>query len=135
MINQIPATIPNGVATDLTTTTVNKHSARCYRKGRWPKQHQNTKRMAEEAKRIGEDARAHAMGVGHDYQKAMESGFEVASRSIGEVNRGLQAIAAEMTDFSKKRFEDIFQSWEQLLPCTIFRRRGRRPGAVCTKGI
>ena len=34
-----------------------------------------TKRMAEEAKRMGEDARAHAMGVGHDYQKAMESSF------------------------------------------------------------
>ena len=76
--------------------------------------------MAEEAKRIGEDARAHAMGVGHDYQKAMESGFEVASRSIGEVNRGLQAIAAEMTDFSKKRFEDIFQPWEQLLRARSF---------------
>ena len=60
------------------------------------------------------------MGVGHDYQKAMESGFEVASRSIGEVNRGLQAIAAEMTVFSKKRFEDIFQSWEQLLRARSF---------------
>ena len=77
-----------------------------------------TKRMAEEAKRIGEDARAHAMGVGHD--QAMESGFEVASRSIGEVNRGLQTIAAEMTDFSKRRFEDIFQSWEQLLRARSF---------------
>lgn len=63
------------------------------------------------------------MGVGHDYQKAMESGFEVASRSIGEVNRGLrglQAIAAEMTGFSKRRFEDIFQSWEQLLRARSF---------------
>ena len=79
-----------------------------------------TKRMAEEAKRMGEDAQAHAMGVGHDYQKAMQSGFEVASRSIGEVNRGLQAIAAEMTDFSKRRFEDIFQSWEQLLRARSF---------------
>ena len=79
-----------------------------------------TKRMAEEAKRMGEDARAHAMGVAHDYQKAMQSGFEVASRSIGEVNRGLQAIAAEMTDFSKRRFEDIFQSWEQLLRARSF---------------
>jgi hypothetical protein len=79
-----------------------------------------TKRMAEEAKRMGEDAQAHAMGVGHEYQKAMESGFEVASRSIGEVNRGLQAIAAEMTDFSKRRFEDIFQSWEQLLRARSF---------------
>ena len=79
-----------------------------------------TKRMAEEAKRIGEDARAQPLGVGHDYQKGMESGFEVASRSIGEVNRGLQAIAAEMTDFSKRRFEDIFQSWEQLLRARSF---------------
>ena len=53
-------------------------------------------------------------------EEPMQSGFEVASRSIGEVNRGLQAIAAEMTDFSKRRFEDIFQSWEQLLRARSF---------------
>ena len=79
-----------------------------------------TKRMAEEAKGRGEEAQEQAIRVGHEYQKAVESGFEAASRSIGEVNRGLQAIAAEMTDFSKRRFEDIFQSWEQLLRARSF---------------
>jgi hypothetical protein len=68
-----------------------------------------TKKMAEEA-----------MKVGHEYQKAAESSFEAASRSFGEVNRGLQAIAAEMTDFSKRRFEDVLHAWEQLLRARSF---------------
>jgi hypothetical protein len=68
-----------------------------------------TKKMAEEA-----------MKVGHEYPKAAESSFEAASRSFGEVNRGLQAIAAEMTDFSKRRFEDVLHAWEQLLRARSF---------------
>ena len=58
--------------------------------------------------------------LGMTTRKLWRAAFEVASRSIGEVNRGLQALAAEMTDFSKKRFEDIFQSWEQLLRARSF---------------
>jgi hypothetical protein len=79
-----------------------------------------TKRMAEEAKRMGEEAQEQTMRVGHESQKAPESSFEAASRSFGEVNRGLQAIAAEMTDFSKRRFEDVLHSWEQLLRARSF---------------
>ena len=63
-----------------------------------------TKKMAEEA-----------MKVGHEYPKAAESSFEAASRSFGEVNRGLQALAAEMTDYSKKAFDDAIRTWEQLI--------------------
>jgi Phasin protein len=42
-----------------------------------------------------------------------------ASR-IGEevqetANRGFQALATEMTEFSKRRLEDVLHSWEQLL--------------------
>jgi hypothetical protein len=40
--------------------------------------------------------------MGHEYQKAVEGGFEAASRSAGEVHRGFQAIASEMTDFSAR---------------------------------
>lgn len=53
--------------------------------------------------------------MGHEFQKAAESGFEAASRSVGEVNRGFQTMAAEMTDFSRRRWEDILQSWQQFL--------------------
>ena len=53
--------------------------------------------------------------VGHEYQKAAEIGVEAASRSFGEVNRGLQALAAEMTDYFKKAFDDAIHTWEQLI--------------------
>ncbi len=73
------------------------------------------RRMAEEATRIGEEAQEQARRVGQEMQQAAESGFEAASRSFGEVNNGFQAIAAEMTDFSRRRFEDVLQAWEQLI--------------------
>ena len=61
-----------------------------------------TKRMAEEANRMGQQV-----------QERMQSGFEAASRSFSKTNKGFQAMAAEMTDFSKRRWEDVLQAWEQ----------------------
>jgi phasin family protein len=79
-----------------------------------------TKRMAEEANRMGEEVRDRAQRFGHEFQKAAEGGFEAASRSLSEANRGFQAMAAEMTDFSKKRMEDVLQAWQQLLQARNF---------------
>jgi phasin family protein len=73
------------------------------------------KRMAEEASRIGQEAQDRAQKVGHEFQKAAEGGFEAASRSISEVNKGFQALAAKMTDYSKKAFDDAIRTWEQLI--------------------
>jgi phasin family protein len=81
---------------------------------------QETERMAEEAKRIGHEAQEQAKRVGQEYQNAVEGGFEAATRSFGEINRGAQAIAAEMTGYSKKTLEDVFQAWEQLLRARSF---------------
>jgi hypothetical protein len=78
------------------------------------------KRMAEEANRIGQEAQERARRVGHEFQKAAVGGFEAASRSFSEVNKGFQAMAAEMTDFSKRRMEDVLQAWEQLLRARHF---------------
>jgi len=72
-------------------------------------------RVAEEATRMGEEAQEQTIRVGHEYQKAAEIGVEAASRSFGEVNRGVQALAAEMTDYSKKAFDDAIRTWEQLI--------------------
>ena len=74
-----------------------------------------TKRMAEEANRMGQEAQEQAKRVGQEFQRAAERGFEAASRSFAEINRNFQAIATEMTDFSKRRLDDVLQSWEQLL--------------------
>lgn len=53
--------------------------------------------------------------VGEEYQRLSKEGFNAATRSFGEMNKGFQALAAEMTDYSKRTFEDVFRAWEQLL--------------------
>jgi hypothetical protein len=63
-----------------------------------------SKRMADEANRIGQQA-----------QERFQTGFEAASKSLSEANKGFQAMADELTDFSKSRWEAVFQAWEQLL--------------------
>ena len=68
-----------------------------------------TKRMAEEANRMGQQA-----------QEGFQTGLEAAGRSFTEANRGFRALASEMTDFSKRRFEDVFRAWEQLLRARSF---------------
>jgi phasin family protein len=63
-----------------------------------------TKRMADEANRMGQQA-----------QERMQSGFEAASRSFTEANKGFQALAAEMMKYSKSAFDDAIHTWEQLI--------------------
>ena len=74
-----------------------------------------TKRVAEEANRMGQEAQEQAKRVGQEFQRAAERGVEAASRSFAEINRNFQTIATEMADFSKRRLDDVLQSWEQLL--------------------
>ncbi len=50
-----------------------------------------------------------------DFQKVGKDGFDAAVRSFGEVNKGFQAIASEVTDYSKKAFEDGTRAFEQLI--------------------
>ena len=57
---------------------------------------QETKRMADEANRMGQQV-----------QEGFQTGLEAASRSFTEANRSFRALASEMTDFSKRRFEDV----------------------------
>jgi len=53
--------------------------------------------------------------MGEEFQKVGKDSYDAAVRSFGEVNKGGQAIAAEMTDFSKKAFEDGTRTFEQLM--------------------
>lgn len=73
------------------------------------------KRMAEEANKMGQKAQERAQKVGDELQKSAQNGLEAASRSFSEANRGWQAIAAEMTEYSKKAFDDATRTWEQLI--------------------
>src|SRR4029453_8226848 len=65
---------------------------------------QETKRMADEANRMGQQA-----------QERMQSGFEAAGRSFSEANKGFQALAAEMMKYSNSAFDDAIRTWEQLI--------------------
>ena len=49
------------------------------------------------------------------FQKVGQDGLDRTVRSFGEVNKGLQAIATEVTNYSKKAFEDGTRAFQQLI--------------------
>jgi hypothetical protein len=63
-----------------------------------------TKGMADEANRVGQQV-----------QDRLQNGFDAASRSFTEANKGFQAVATEMTAYSKAAFDDVIRTWEQLI--------------------
>ena len=63
----------------------------------------------------GFEKRAHMLKGFEEFQKVGKDGFDAAVRSFGEMNKGFQAIAAEVTDYSKKAFEDSTRAFEQLI--------------------
>ena len=74
-----------------------------------------TRRMAEEVNQTSKEMQARAQKFEHEYEKAAENGFEAASRSFGQANRGFQALAAEMMSYSKDAFDDAVRTWERLI--------------------
>ncbi len=49
-----------------------------------------------------------------DFQKYGQTNVDTAMKFMGDWNKGLQAIAAEMTDYSKRAFEDSTAVFEKL---------------------
>jgi hypothetical protein len=70
--------------------------------------------------------------VGREYQKVAEVGFETAIHSLGEINRGFQAIA-RMTDFSKS-LRGCFWYVGASPPRAKF-REVIGSDAICPKGV
>src|SRR5262245_10885209 len=79
-----------------------------------------TNRMTDEARKTAHDFQEQAQKVGQEYQRAIEGGAEAATHAFSEMNRGFQAVAAEVTDFSKKRFEAAVEAWDQLARARTF---------------
>ena len=50
-----------------------------------------------------------------DFQKVSKDNFEATVRSYAELNKGLQAVAARVTDYSKGAFADASRAFEQLV--------------------
>jgi hypothetical protein len=60
--------------------------------------------------------------IGEEHQKLSKDGFDAAVRSFAEVNKGFQTLTAEMTDYSKRAFDDGCRAWEQLVGAKSFER-------------
>jgi hypothetical protein len=50
-----------------------------------------------------------------DFQKFGQHNMDAAMKVFGEWNKGWQAIAAEMTDYTKRSFEESTATFEKLL--------------------
>jgi phasin family protein len=70
---------------------------------------------SQQSRQPGFEKRAHMLKGFEEFQKVGKDGFDAAVRSFGEMNKGFQAIAAEVTDYSKKAFEDSTRAFEQLI--------------------
>jgi hypothetical protein len=57
---------------------------------------------------------------GEEFQRASKDGYDAAVSSFDEVNKGLKAITAEVTAYSRKAFEDGTSAWDQLLRAKSF---------------
>ena len=53
--------------------------------------------------------------VGQEIQKVAKDGFDATVRSFGETSKSFQAVAAEVTDYSKTAFQDGTRAFEQLI--------------------
>jgi tRNA splicing ligase len=50
-----------------------------------------------------------------DFQKLGQANMDTTMKMFGDVGKNFQAIAAEVTDYSKKSFEDGTQTMEKLM--------------------
>ena len=55
-----------------------------------------------------------------EFQKLGQSNVDTAVKVFGEWNKGLQAIAAELTDYTKRSFEESTATFEKLLAAKSF---------------
>lgn len=76
--------------------------------------------IVEQAKRVGEATEDQLKRGSEHFQDAARAGIDAASNSFLEVNRGFQAIVAEMTRYSQRSVEDVTHAWEQLLSARSF---------------
>ena len=70
-----------------------------------------------------------------EFQKVGKDGFDAAVKSFGEMNKGFQAIAAEVTDYSKKAFEDGTRAFEQLIGAKSVEQAVEIQSNVCEEGL
>ncbi len=50
-----------------------------------------------------------------EFQKTNQENYDTAVKNLEEVNKGVQAIASEVTDYTKKAIEDSSAAFEKLM--------------------
>jgi hypothetical protein len=55
-----------------------------------------------------------------DLQKLGQQNIDLTMRSVGEWNKGWQSIAAELSDYTKRTYEDGTQTFEKLSSARSF---------------
>src|SRR5262249_34350677 len=53
--------------------------------------------------------------IGEEYQRLSKAGLNASVLCFAEANRVCEAFTAEMTDYSKRAFDDGCRAWEQLV--------------------
>jgi hypothetical protein len=78
------------------------------------------KRANQKRKQVVKEAQDQSQRVARKYQEAATTGleaagFEATSRAVVEFNKGLREIADEMSEYSKRSFEDVFRAWQHFV--------------------
>ncbi len=50
-----------------------------------------------------------------EFQKTNQENYDATVKNLEEVNKGVQAIASEVTDYTKKAIEDSSAAFEKLM--------------------
>ena len=86
------------------------------RKGKRAKRNQVVKETQDQSQRAA-----------RKYQEAATApleaaGFEATSRALVEFNKGLREIADEMSEYSKRSFEDVLRAWQHFVEARPLRQ-------------
>jgi hypothetical protein len=85
------------------------------------------KRAKQNRKQVVKEAQDQSQRVTHKYQEVATTGlegagFEATSRAVVEFNKGLREIADEMSEYSKRSFEDVFRAWQHFVEARPLRQ-------------
>jgi len=76
---------------------------------------QESKRLADQAKRISHEYQEEAERMGQEYRHEFQNGIDAVVRSWAQFNKGLTTMATEVTDYSKSAFGDATRAFQQVL--------------------
>ena len=86
-------------------------------------------RKGKRAKRnqVVKEAQDQSQRAARKYQEAATApleaaGFEATSRALVEFNKGLREIADEMSEYSKRSFEDVLRAWQHFVEARPLRQ-------------